>query len=206
MEPNAGATDGRARELVRARLLLLLALIVVGVPLIGGLFGWGHDFIQSRWWLSLAVTIWIVCGFILGLGLVAWWSAFRTISSLRTNDPEIAKPTPTEGTRLVTILLLILLCGLWIRNSQAILIPKVLHGFSHPEHDSVAFTILGGSGRLRYDCGTMEIMTEEYGNVDVCRPDELSGRSIKGLTGRLGGSKTIYGFWVENLFLDGEKS
>lgn len=133
----------------------------------------------------------------LSFSIVAWFELGR-IGRLM---PKGKKPKSVS----VLVIIVVGLGVWWVHDMQAVLMPKLLHGFSHPEHASVAFTVDGAGGRRRYDCRTMDVVTKEYGAATVCQPSDLRDRLRRGATGAFGGAKSIYGFWIETMFLDEPK-
>lgn len=92
----------------------------------------------------------------------------------------------------------------WADGMQSSLLPKLFHSFSHPVYTGVRFISEGGIySRFRdYQCPRMRMTTAAYGEVMVCVPDGLRDRVDRKVSGALGGTESIYGFWVEKMFID----
>lgn len=202
MEPEQAPSGELARRQAGNRPLALIVLVVILGPLVAGAFGFGHDYLPSPWWLSQRDLAWTICGAAIAAIMALIWIWFRRIKQLL---PEAKRPPVPPFARAGLLVMVLIFAGWWVNNMQAVVLPKLLHVFSHPEHASVPFMVQGGSARHRFDCRTIEVAAGAYGEVDVCIPAALRASPALfsfGRGGNFDGSETIYGFWIEAMYLD----
>lgn len=148
--------------------------------------------------------VWCVCALAFGGLSTVGYLHFRAIWQLMPVQKRPPESSLTPWLPLIAMGFLLAVGVWWAGAMQSSLLPKLFHSFSHPEHTSVHFISEGGIySRFRdYQCPRLRVMTARYGEVLVCVPDGLRDRVDRKVSGALGGTESIYGFWVERMFID----